>query len=543
MPDRRRVVGVALADFRQRIRSPRLVGVLVIVAVLGYMVTVGDVELVFQDQTGPHTFDNYQGVNNAPWVGLKAGLTGAFFFGIGGFYLFKGTLARDRKTGVGKLAASTPVSDGAYLLGKWLSHVALGVVIVATLGVATVINHAVHGVGPTDPVAILVPITLLGLPAGGVVGGVALLFETNRWLDGTLGNVVYFFAVLSLMPILLSAQAANGGVHSPAKYLDLFGMTAVYSVAYDGIAAVAPGYDGGVMSFGQVFGESTTFVWEGGGWPAWALGQRAVLVVAGATVALAATVTFDRFGSTTSRRSGFLPPVSIPNPVSVVRNRRGDSTPSDSTDPGDVTLTPVENRDGGNPLGLYLAELRMALRGQRWWWYAGVIGLVLGGWVASPGTARVVLLAALVWPLFVWSSLGFRPARNGTLPFVVSSRHPYAQLAAEWAAGVTVGAIVFSGVAATLLTAGQVGALAGVVAAVTFPPSLALAAGAWAETSRVFELTYLLLWYVGPANGVVPLDFAGVSHEAVAGGTPSVFLAAGGALLTLAFVRRRRRVP
>lgn len=555
-PDVRRVVNVARADFKQRIRSRRLLAVLALLAYLGYMVTVGDVELVYQDPTGPDSFDNYQGVNTAAWVGVKAALTGAFFLGVVGFYVFKDTLARDRSTGVGRLVATTPVRDRELLLGKWLSNVALGTVLVAVLGGATVLNHAVHGVGATNPLRIVGPPLLLAVPVAAIVGAVALLFESNRWLDGTLGNAVYFVAVISVPTVLLGTATANGVVLSPTKYLDLFGMTAVYSATYDGVASVAPDYAGGVPSFGQIFGESETFVWTGGGWPAWVYAQRLAMVPVGAALAVAGVAWFDRYTPTASDGSGWLPTVSLRRPAVPIggddtdggadrgTDVGGDVDSSAHANPHDVALTPVDDRDAGGFRRLYLAELRMALRGQRWWWYAGVLAVLVAGVAGSvsPSAARRFLYPlALVWPVFVWSSLGARPARNGTLPFVVSSRRPVAQLFAEWAAGVTVGVVVFGGVLATLLTAGQSTALVGVLAAVTFPPALAVAAGVWSETNRLFEIGYLTLWYAGPLNGVPHLDFAGVTEAGVHMGTPDAALGATVALLGLAVVRRRRR--
>jgi len=53
-----------------------------------------------------------------------------------------------------------------------------------------------------------------------------------------------------------------------------------------------------------------------------------------------------------------------------------------------------------------------------------------------------------------------------------------------------------------------------------FPPSLALAAGAWSGNARLFEVAYLMIWYVGILNRVPQLDFAGVTDAAVASGTP-----------------------
>jgi hypothetical protein len=76
-----------------------------------------------------------------------------------------------------------------------------------------------------------------------------------------------------------------------------------------------------------------------------------------------------------------------------------------------------------------------------------------------------------------------------------------------------------------------------------FIPSLALALGVWSGSSKLFQLTYLVLWYAGPMQGIQRFDFMGLdSAEAVADGTSVAFIAAGVVLLALAAAGRRRQL-
>lgn len=136
----RRVYHIARADFLQRVRSRRLLVVLAVVAFFGYLVNVGQIELAYQIERGD-ALTNVAGANTASFVGLKAAMTGSMVLLFGGFYLMKGTIERDRTHNVAQLLASAPLSDRAYLFGKWLSNIALGVVILITLGIATVVNR------------------------------------------------------------------------------------------------------------------------------------------------------------------------------------------------------------------------------------------------------------------------------------------------------------------------------------------------------------------------------------------------------------------
>lgn len=57
-----------------------------------------------------------------------------------------------------------------------------------------------------------------------------------------------------------------------------------------------------------------------------------------------------------------------------------------------------------------------------------------------------------------------------------------------------------------------------------FIPSPSLALGAWSEGSRLFEVAYLLFWYIGPMNKVPALDYVGALDETLARGLPLVYL-------------------
>lgn len=76
--------------------------------------------------------------------------------------------------------------------------------------------------------------------------------------------------------------------------------------------------------------------------------------------------------------------------------------------------------------------------------------------------------------------------------------------------------------------------LAGWVGAVVFIPTLALALGVFSSGSRVFEVVYVIWWYIGPLQKTAGLDFTA--------GAPQVYLLAAAGLLLLAAFWRGRRI-
>jgi hypothetical protein len=541
----RRALHVALADFRARVRSRRLLVVLLGVVYLAYLVNTAQFEPVFQARTaGPRGYASYYGRRTSAFIGLGTGLVASTVFLFGGFYFVKGSIARDRATNVDEVVATTPVTGVEYLLGKWASGVGLFGVVVAALWLAAVANHAIYGVGPTRPLRVLHPILVLGMPVAALVTGVALAFESTRWLDGTLGNVSYFALVLvTLTQTTDFAGVVPSALSVSTRLKDVIGLVALYSATFDAIAGINPDYRGGGLGIGSRVNAAEAdalFRLTSADFPAWVYGQRLGLVIAGALVAATAVFVLDRWEPHGSGRRGLLDRLS--------RRLSGGNSESD-TDAGEGavdevvavgSLTPVTDRSGGGLPSLAALELRAALRGKRWWWYLGAVGIVLGGSLSllgGSGGRRILLPLALVWPVFVWSGLGTRVERYRTRPIVLSSPARYRQLVAVWLAGVGVTLALVGPVFFGTLSSVSGAAVLAFVGAVSFPPSFAVVAGVWTQSERVFEGAYLPLWYLA-LNGVTAADFAGIGAASIAAGTPVAFGALGALALAAALYRR-----
>jgi hypothetical protein len=189
---------------------------------------------------------------------------------------------------------------------------------------------------------------------------------------------------------------------------------------------------------------------------------------------------------------------------------------------------------------LLAAELRLLLKGQRWWWYAGAAGLILAGLLNPPLAVRqIVLPLTWLWPILVWSALGSREKQHGTGPIVFSAAWPLArQLPAAWLAGAVVAALTGAGAALTLLRGGDFNGLLAWGVGALFIPALALALGTLSGGSKLFEMLYVLLWYMGPMSDAPGLDFIGARQANVW----PFYLAAAFILLAVAWAERWRQL-
>lgn len=93
-----------------------------------------------------------------------------------------------------------------------------------------------------------------------------------------------------------------------------------------------------------------------------------------------------------------------------------------------------------------------------------------------------------------------------------------------------------------LAIAGEFVAVGAIFVGACFVPALALASGIWLGTSRVFEVGFLSMWYLGPINAVYSLDFVAAHPETVAQGIPLWFAAVTVALLVAAVLGRKRQL-
>jgi hypothetical protein len=69
-----------------------------------------------------------------------------------------------------------------------------------------------------------------------------------------------------------------------------------------------------------------------------------------------------------------------------------------------------------------------------------------------------------------------------------------------------------------------------------------LAAGVWTGNSRLFEIVFVALWYIGAINHLQALDFMGATGTAVAMRIPLAYMLVAIVLILLAFVGRQRQL-
>ena len=250
------------ADFLERIRRHSFLIVLALTVCAGYLFVPPEGAGYLVLQLGLK-----RGIYNSAWIGLVFGLIAAMHLPLYGFYLVKNTVERDRQTGVGQIIATTPTSKIIYVAGKWLSNLAVLVLILSVMTVMGIVMQLIRAEDAVVKVwALVAPIWLMGLPVLAIASAMAVLFESISFLRGGLGNVFYFFVWLVTIITLLSG-AFDEVTHLAQPTNDLLGFTRPMADIQQKVLAVEADAEMGSGLIVPLRGrESSTFFWAGMDW-------------------------------------------------------------------------------------------------------------------------------------------------------------------------------------------------------------------------------------------------------------------------------------
>lgn len=154
---------------------------------------------------------------------IATAVTGSLLLSLFGFYLVSNSIARDSRTGVGRLIASTPVTSISYLLGKFLGNAIYLLIVSAGFMIACMGMHLLRGEGPLEPLTFIVTFLVFFGPLAFAVAALALLFESVGFLSGRAGDVLYFFVWTTLLSLPAISLVERGGT-GWEMYLDVTGM-------------------------------------------------------------------------------------------------------------------------------------------------------------------------------------------------------------------------------------------------------------------------------------------------------------------------------
>ena len=546
----RSVYHLVRADVLERVRGYSFLIVMGVTVYAGYMMVPS-----MKAPYNAFLIGGYRGFYNSPWVGTVFGVVVSTLLTLIGFYLVKDAINRDYFTRVGQIIATTPITKPAYILGKWLSNLTVLTFILVALTVMAPIMQLVRAEnGTLDVWALVVPIWLMGLPTIAIVAAMAVLFESIPFLRGGAGNVVYFF--IWVLVVMSSVAGMFESVKDITPQNDFAGLSRAMvdirqHMLADGLDLNRGDTDLGVPTRGR---EVIRFLWDGMNWSLGIFLERSIWLGIAVAIALSAAIPFDRFDPSRwginrqrKRKHSRRPPGILQELPGIMGLSKpaGNEAVKASIPEVALHLTPLgEQRTRRRFWSVLFAELRLMVRGQKWWWFIIALGIVIASLFSPLDVVRRILFpAAWLWPILWWSAMGNRESRYHTSQIIFSTPDLiHRQFLAIWFAGFLVAIITGSGVLVRFVLTGQWDHFLALIIGAAFIPSLALALGVWSNNRRLFEIVYVLLWYLGSFDRVPVLDYMGITSQAVTNGVPTIYFVASILLLGMAIVGRRRQI-
>ena len=212
-----------------------------------------------------------------------------------------------------------------------------------------------------DFVAFFAPFLFVALPMLALTAALAVTFECVGFTQGGFGNMLYFF----LFGLIISVAVTSG---KNDLLLDLPGFHVLSESMGAAAKAVYPNYDGGFVLGSTGAPILGTFPWSGVAWTFDTIFMRLMILGIGILLTLAASIFFDRFDPSRRKPRGRkTPPLS--RDLEIATAKQTQSQP--------IHLTPLtESTNHFTFIRILISELKLLIKGLRWWWYAVAGGLM-----------------------------------------------------------------------------------------------------------------------------------------------------------------------
>lgn len=214
---------LALNEVRLRMRRlSTIVAVLAVVAISWAMI---------DDPAAGHALITVGGARvlyTSSALALGSAALASMLFGLGGFYLARGRIAEDIRSGVGSVIGATPVGNALFLAGRWLGATAYLALLLAAFMGTMMVCHALRGDGPIEPLVYLQSFSLMLLPMIFFAASCAILFDSWAPLMGKGGDLL-FFVLWAAQVSMVALVETSGSRGSPWTVFDFTGMTATFA--------------------------------------------------------------------------------------------------------------------------------------------------------------------------------------------------------------------------------------------------------------------------------------------------------------------------
>lgn len=209
---------LALIETRTRLRRPATLVTLLAVAALAWLMVV--------DPSTGYTMISSGGARvryTSATLAFGTASLATLLFAVAGFFLLRGRMAADLRSGIGGVIGASPAGGAPFLLARFCGGVLYLLLLIGAFMLTVLACHALHGEGPIEPFVYLQTYLLVLGPMVLFTAACATLLDSWAPLMGKAGDVLYFFVWFAQMGMLASASQG-----APAAIpFDFMGMTAL----------------------------------------------------------------------------------------------------------------------------------------------------------------------------------------------------------------------------------------------------------------------------------------------------------------------------
>jgi hypothetical protein len=154
----------------------------------------------------------------------------SFLLALIGFFLVRGRIVEDIRSGIGCVIAATPVSNSLFLFSRWLGGVIYMFALIMVAMSSIMVLHALRGDGPIQVLVYLQTYLLVLGPMIVFAVSAAILFDSVPLLMGKAGDFIYFISWMLQISIIAKIEEMSAGSLSSWLLLDFSGLVSTIVV-------------------------------------------------------------------------------------------------------------------------------------------------------------------------------------------------------------------------------------------------------------------------------------------------------------------------
>ncbi|MGL5437279.1 MAG: hypothetical protein ACRDBO_18195 [Lachnospiraceae bacterium] len=455
---------------------------------------------------------------NSFYLGAMAAVTSMVVLWFPGFYLLRSQVTDDRRLKLGQIIASRPVTKLRYIAGKAVSNLGVLIAMELIFIVALAVMQFIRGEADVFNLwGYLNPFLQVTLPYMIFLAALTVLFDVVPFLQGLLGNILYFVFWLTILPISLEIPQSN--------LLDLFGLNRIMGSIMNTAAQQYPSIDVSTCSMGySTFSTPRPmFTWSGLTFDGEFLLSRLFWIAISVVIIVLSSVVFDRFREAAR---------------SEKKRTRQQRTPAQAMQARYIQtlfeFSPVIKSTSSNILRLLSGEIRNMITGYPIWWYLTLAaGIGLSAFMPINRYYYCYTLALLAL-IPVWSKMGNQDRYFGTIELVSYRCSAKLRWLTSLLAGLIISTAGSAGFIIHLIAVGDIEHLVAFLIGILFINGFALTIGTLSQSRVPFEAIFIIWYYLGPIQNIPWLDFFGLqSITTVFYGLMALTLIATGYLFTV----------